>query len=56
MSPEEKKRLTKAKNNHTLHVALIMRDEVSKADALVVAYSEGQSGLNARLNVTGAAK
>lgn len=44
------------KNDHTLHVALIMRDGVSKPDALICAYAEGKAGLNSRLNPAGVAK
>lgn len=55
MKPEDKKRAKDARNDHTLHVALVMRDDVGKADAILIAYAEGRSGLSARLNKTGGA-
>lgn len=40
----------KAKLDHELHVALIMRqDDVAKSKALVTAYAEGAAGLASRL-------
>lgn len=54
MKPEDKKRAKDARNDHTLHVALVMRDDVGKSDAILIAYVEGKAGLSARLNKTGA--
>lgn len=46
-----KKDFAKAKRDHELHVALIMRKEdVTKSHALVIAYREGQIGLSKRLD------
>lgn len=46
-----KKDFAKAKRDHDLHVALIMRKEdVTKSHALVIAYREGQLGLSKRLD------
>jgi len=38
------------RNDFRLHVSLIMRDNVSEADARIIAYSEGKAGLTKRLN------
>lgn len=53
MSPDEKALVKKAKNDFTLHVALIMRGGSSKPDATILAYHEGKAGLSARLNPAG---
>lgn len=52
-----KVRAKAAKLDHDLHVALLMKKEkLSKSDAIVMAYLDGLSGLNDRLNVTAPAK
>lgn len=50
----DKKRVKDTRNDFTLHVALIMRDGLSKPDATILAYAEGKAGMNIRL--TGVAK
>lgn len=49
MAIDHKPTIKAHKNNFALHVALIMRDNISKPDALILAYAEGASGLNTRL-------
>lgn len=57
MATDMKQVVKSNKNDMTLHVALIMKsDEISKSDALVVAYAEGVSGLRTRLNPAGVPK
>lgn len=47
----EKKAFAKAKRDHDLHVSLIMRtDELSKPNAIVQAWREGDKGLSKRLD------
>lgn len=48
------KEIVKAnRNDFRLHVSLVMRDNVSEADARIIAYSEGKAGLHTRLNPKG---
>lgn len=54
ISEADKKRVKDTRNDFTLHTALIMRDGVSKPDAIIIAYAEGKAGLNIRL--TGVSK
>ncbi|HEY8577064.1 MAG TPA: hypothetical protein VIL88_12070 [Devosia sp.] len=47
-----KERVKRAKLDHDLHVALLMKREgLSKPDATVMAYLDGLNGLNDRLNL-----
>lgn len=48
----EKTKIKAAKNDHMIHVGLIMRSHnLGKSDAAVLAYVEGKDGLDARLQV-----
>lgn len=43
-------RIRQAKNNHDLHVLLLMRKlKLSKSQAIVMAYLDGLQGLDARI-------
>lgn len=45
----DKHQKAQAKKDFTLHVALIMREGLGKTEAQIVAYAEGQKGLDGRL-------
>lgn len=44
-----KESMVKARKDFALHLALIMREGMTKAEATIVAYAEGSDGLDARL-------